>query len=196
MPATARRRLVPRCRFRESNGIRCGEPGLGQPPYCLPHLQLVRDEGAPVDPIHEAFDVLLNHPRTADILGRVVDFIDFASRRGLDRQPPRPEESPHYRGPDRGFASEWPPRQSKQEVPPGPEADPRHRRQQARPRPQPAREDPRSVLGIPPGVPLTKDLVKKHQRALATIHHPDHGGTKAAMQRINGAVAALLAQCS
>jgi hypothetical protein len=52
------------------------------------------------------------------------------------------------------------------------------------------------VLGIPPGVPLTASLVKKHQRALATIHHPDSGGTTAAMQRINAAATALLAQCS
>jgi hypothetical protein len=52
------------------------------------------------------------------------------------------------------------------------------------------------VLGIPPGIQITQSLIKKHQRALATIHHPDSGGTTAAMQRINSAAATLLAQCS
>jgi hypothetical protein len=42
---------------------------------------------------------------------------------------------------------------------------------------------------------LTVELVKQHQRALAAIHHPDRGGTKSAMQRINNAADALLAQC-
>jgi hypothetical protein len=123
----------------------------------------------------------------------VADFIDFATRRGLDRTPPPPEESPHYRGPDRGFHSEWPPRgpgqQQRQE-------DPRQQRRQEPPKPRRQGADPRSVLGIPPGIPLTAALIKKHQRALATIHHPDSGGTTSAMQAINSAASALLAQCS
>jgi hypothetical protein len=194
MSQAARKRLVPRCRFRDpSNGRRCPEPGLGKPPYCLPHLTLVRHGEINEDPLYEAFDTVLNHPRTADILGRVVDFIDYASRRGLDREPPRPEESPHYRGPDRGFASEHPPRS--QGAHQG-HQDPRRSSYQQPRRPTQTKEDPRSVLGIPPGLRLTSALIKKHQRALATIHHPDSGGTTAAMQRINSAADALLAQCS
>ena len=190
MPQTARKRLVPRCRFRDpTSNRRCVEPGLGQPPYCLPHLHLVRSGEVDEDPLHAAFDVVLNHPRMGDILARVVDFIDYASRRGLDREPPPPEESPHYQGPGRGFYSEHPPR-------PRQGADPRQQRQRPRPSPGPTKDDPRSVLGIPPGIQLTTLLVKKHQRALATIHHPDSGGTTAAMQRINSAAATLLAQCS
>ena len=190
MPQAARKRLVPRCRFRDPHSNRrCGEPGLGKPPYCLPHLTLVKQGEAAEDPLFEAFDTVLNHPKAADILGRVADFIDFATRRGLDRTPRPPEESPHYQGPDRGFHSEWPPRAQQQ-------SNPRQERQQAPPRPRRQQADPRSVLGIPPGVPLTASLVKKHQRALATIHHPDSGGTTAAMQRINSAATALLAQCS
>jgi hypothetical protein len=193
MSQAARKRLVPRCRFRDPNsGRRCVEPGLGKPPYCLPHLTLVREGAADEDPFFEAFDTVLNHPKAADILGRVADFIDFATRRGLDRKQARPEDSPHYRGPGRGFHSEWPPRgQGQQDR----QRDPRQNRQQS-PRPSRHQVDPRSVLGIPPGVPLTASLIKKHQRALATIHHPDSGGTTAAMQSINSAATALLAQCS
>jgi hypothetical protein len=194
MAQAARKRLVPRCRFRSpETGRRCVEPGLGQPPYCLPHLSLVRSGEAEEDPLYEAFETVLNHPRMGDILGRVADFIDFASRRGLDRTPPPPEESPHYRGPDRGFYSEHPPSAQGGHQH---QADPRQQTRRPPPRPGRPQEDPRSVLGIPPGVPLTASLVKKHQRALATIHHPDSGGTTAAMQRINSAAAALLAQCS
>ena len=192
MSQAARKRLVPRCRFRDPNGgRRCGEPGLGKPPYCLPHLTLVRQGDVGEDPFFEAFDTVLNHPKAADILGRVADFIDYATRRGLDRQP-RAEDSPHYRGPDRGFHSEWPPRGQEEAHQ---QEDPRHRRR-APPPPRRQEADPRSVLGIPPGIPLTASLVKKHQRALATIHHPDSGGTTSAMQRINSAADALLAQCS
>jgi len=147
----------------------------------------VRDGGPAEDPLHDAFDVLLNHPRTIDILGRLGSFLDHATRRGLDRQP-KPEDSPHYQGPFNAYASEWPPR-------PEPAPD---RSQRQRPRqPSTPSEDPRSVLGIQSGMPLTAQLVKRHQRALAAIHHPDvQGGSKAAMQRINAAVTALLAQCS
>ncbi len=41
---------------------------------------------------------------------------------------------------------------------------------------------------------LTVADVKKRQRELATLCHPDRGGDNEAMQRINAAVDALLSQ--
>jgi hypothetical protein len=55
-----------------------------------------------------------------------------------------------------------------------------------------APEDPRLVLGFPPGVQLTKDMVKKRKRALAALYHPDQGGSTESMQRLNAAAEALL----
>ena len=65
--------------------------------------------------------------------------------------------------------------------------------QQVPPAAAPPAEDPRKVLGFEPQVALTRTIIKERQRALAIIMHPDQGGSDAAMQRINEAAAALLA---
>lgn len=189
-----RRRLLPRCRYRDPRtGVRCTEGGVGQPPLCAPHFHLVRfggdddDRGVATD---EFVDALLDNPRVQDLFGRLGQWFDGVVRR-VDRQS-RPEHHPDYRGPARGYYSEFPPRPDDDREPPGgPDFDVPPRRPRRR---RPPGEDPRAVLGIPPDVPLTRELVKKHQRALADIHHPDRGGSVQAMQRINEAATALLAQ--
>lgn len=55
-----------------------------------------------------------------------------------------------------------------------------------------APEDPRLVMGFPPGTALTRPMVKKRQRDLAALYHPDKGGSTEAMQRLNLAAEALL----
>ena len=50
------------------------------------------------------------------------------------------------------------------------------------------------MLGFPPGQALTRAEIKKRQRQLAAIMHPDAGGADGAMQRINVAADALLAE--
>ena len=66
------------------------------------------------------------------------------------------------------------------------------------PPPQPRRNDPalraREILGFQPGDRLDKDTVKKRQRALASVYHPDlPGGSTEQMKKVNEAVGVLLA---
>ena len=48
-------------------------------------------------------------------------------------------------------------------------------------------------MGFGADTPLTVKLVKERRRKLAELYHPDHGGSDAAMRRINAAADALLA---
>lgn len=61
------------------------------------------------------------------------------------------------------------------------------------PRPSVPRENPRDVLHFGPTEVLTAKGVKDRKRALASMIHPDHGGSTEAMARINAAADALLA---
>lgn len=64
--------------------------------------------------------------------------------------------------------------------------------QAAASRPQPAKIDPRIILGFGPNDVLTKDIIKARQRFLAAEYHPDKGGSTEAMQRVNDAAEELL----
>lgn len=81
-----------------------------------------------------------------------------------------------------GYESEWPPRPRNAAPPP------------SQPAPPSSSEDARTVLGFPPNAPLTRALIKQRQRALASMFHPDAGGSHEAMQRVNVAAEELLAQ--
>ena len=59
---------------------------------------------------------------------------------------------------------------------------------------KPPKECPREVLGFSPAEKLTVEIVKKRQRDLVKIFHPDRGGNTAAMQRYNAAASELLKQ--
>ena len=65
----------------------------------------------------------------------------------------------------------------------------RHTHQPHEPRPK--NIDPYVTLHLLPSAP--PELVKVAYRCLAQIHHPDHGGDTAAMQRINAAYRRLAA---
>jgi len=65
----------------------------------------------------------------------------------------------------------------------------RHNHQPHEPRPK--NIDPYVTLHLLPSAP--PELVKVAYRCLAQIHHPDHGGDTAAMQRINAAFKMLAA---
>jgi hypothetical protein len=57
----------------------------------------------------------------------------------------------------------------------------------------PVRLNPRVVLGFPPDMTLTEELIKKRKRELARIYHPDGGqGNTEAMSRLNWASDLLL----
>lgn len=171
-----RRRRLPRCTY-------CNRPGLGDPPLCRQHFEDVYYGGNDEDdddPIMDLFDDFLEHPR---VQGWVDDFRrrfdDFVGR-NLDH----PSRSPHYRGPTSGFS----------DLPPGQRRAPGNGHREP-PEPPPALgEDPRVVLGFAPGSTPTAPEIKKRQRELAIILHPDKGGSDAAMQRINQAAEALLSQ--
>jgi hypothetical protein len=79
------------------------------------------------------------------------------------------------------------------EAAPTPRAAPRQAPHPPRPQaPEPAQEDPRTVLGFPPKSRPTRDQVKARQRQLVKILHPDAGGSDEAVARVNDAADRLL----
>jgi hypothetical protein len=75
---------------------------------------------------------------------------------------------------------------------PRPPRPPRPRQRIQRP-PAAPKPDPRVVLGFPPSLALTRQIIKERQRQLSQFFHPDRGGNKKTMQRINTAADELLA---
>lgn len=53
----------------------------------------------------------------------------------------------------------------------------------------PTEEDPYAILHLLPSAPL--EVARAAYRALALQAHPDHGGSAAEMQRLNGAIEAI-----
>lgn len=78
------------------------------------------------------------------------------------------------------FASQF--QQAQQQAPPPP----------PRGKPKDKIKIARDVLGFEPEVVLTAELVKDRRKKLAEVLHPDKGGSKTAMQRVNMAADALL----
>lgn len=125
------------------------------------------------DPIEELTAQILRLPQVQGIL----DAVDNLGRR-LETLPDeliaaakRPPERPK------------PPPRKKREAPPPP------------PRPEPTL-DARAVLHFGPDEPLDRRKIKQRQRELARMVHPDRSGSKEAMQKINIAANALLANFS
>jgi hypothetical protein len=148
--------------------VYCGQPGLGDPPLCRDCFAGVHDDEAGFE-FEDLLQAVLSHPQVDEIFAALQRGAqDFVRRKVREFG---------------GFASEWPPR------PPGAAPPP-----PSSPPPSSSKEDPRTVLGFAPGVPLTRALIKQRQRALASMFHPDAGGSTAAMQRVNAAVEELLAE--
>ena len=188
-----------RCRFQRGQ-YRCPRSGVGRVPLCREHYEAVEYHGAairdelPGSPSgHEvgaSLEDLLNHPGVQALLGMAASVLEQRARQAFNFGTPRPT----YGG---AFYAQWPP--AEQRPPVGEQMPPIG--EQRRPPPPPRarsqadmREDPRVVLGIPPSQPLTAAVIKQRRKALAAIYHPDRGGSDAAMQRINQAADALLAQ--
>ncbi len=184
-----RRRKVPRCRYTDA-GQQCERPGLGEPPLCRAHFELVRyglpvEEDVDVD-ARDLLEDLLEHPFARHIraqLDHLMASLPLANNLSSLSYPfsPDPGKQPQFQGPDRAFASS-----TNRRPPP--------RRQPAPPPPQPSAPDPRLVLHFGPNDPVTKQEIEKRRRELARLCHPDRGGSTDAMQRINQAADALLAQ--
>lgn len=164
------RRSSPRCAFVE-NGRRCRRIGFGDPPLCRTHgLVVAADLDADdfVAAIVDGVDrVIARHSNEV-----VRSFSTILSNLvGRARTRPRPRvhaPQPHVHAPRPSSA------------PP--------------PKPPPPPPDPREILGFAPGAQLTASEVKRRQRELAAMFHPDRGGSVRAMQRVNDAAAALLAE--
>jgi hypothetical protein len=119
-------------------------------------------------------DTLLQHQAVQDVFSQVKQAMRDPSKL-----------SPHYQGPGQAYAAEAPPRQHHQYRPPPP--PPRQPASQAP-------EDPRAILHFGPRDKLTADIVRKRQRQLARLAHPDQGGSDEAMRRINTAADVLISQ--
>jgi hypothetical protein len=123
------------------------------------------DESDARDPLQVLLDRVLETPQAQGIFGQMQDLIDRAGN-AIDpaRRPPQ-----------------QPPRRA---APPPP--------------PAPAAPDPlltaRAIMHFGPTETLTKERITKQRRTLASICHPDKGGSTEAMQRLNHAADLLLAQ--
>jgi hypothetical protein len=172
------------CAFGEGS-YRCTREGVGDPPLCREHFLLLEyaDDDPEEEEAYEAppgfdetdffqglLDTLLQHRAVQDVFQQV--------KRAL-RHPER--LSPHYQGPGQAYAAEAPPRPHNNHRPP-PQPPPRYE------------EDPRAILHFGPTDPLTPEIIRKRQRQLARLAHPDQGGSEPAMQRINAAADALISQ--
>ena len=147
--------------------VYCGQPGLGDPPLCRDCYAGVNDAEQGFE-FNDLLQAVLQHPQVDELFAALSRGAQDFVRRKVSEYG--------------GYASEWPPR------PPGGEP----RQQSSSPPPSPS-EDARTVLGFPPEVTLTRAMVKQRQRALASMFHPDAGGSTAAMQRVNAAAEELLA---
>lgn len=174
---------MPQCVFGEG-AYRCTSEGTGDPPLCREHwllLQYAEEDDfepytnqpgfGPEDFFQSLLDTLLQTPAVKEVVGRVKQAVRDPSIL-----------SPHYQGPGQAYSAEAPPRPHGHRQPPPP------------PPPRIQAEDPRAILHFGPSDQLTVDLVRKRQRQLARLAHPDQGGSLEAMQRINAAADALISQ--
>lgn len=143
---------------------------MGDPPLCMEHSGLFEmlGDGAP-ESIGELAGRVLDMPVVQDMFdrfaGRVESFFQRdAKYHYLDQHIPPPQ-----------------PRQARTQRPASAPAAPK-------------RENPRVVLGFGSQVKLTTDMVKQRRRELATLWHPDRGGSTEALQKVNEAADALLKQ--
>jgi hypothetical protein len=156
-----------KCSFFEANR-QCRRIGHGNPPICDFHDSIM-DNGE--DEIVDAVvGRIVENPTAQRVLNSLLGYIDRAAQ-GIDWTAAKVAPNGHHQ------PVQPPPRQR--------QAPPR--------RPEPPREDPRVILGIPVGVKVTQEMLKKRYRELALLYHPDKGGNTEAMQRITRARDQLLA---
>jgi hypothetical protein len=158
-----------RCTFREGRR-RCARNGSGAPVLCRAHRLILNEGLEPEGAVARAVERVDRAVARDPFWSTIVDVAqEFWGRRPQQHPIPTPH-APPPRAP-RGPAG-----------PPPPRRDP--------PRPQP--DDPRIVLGFPPGSRPSREEIKSRQRKLASIYHPDVGGSLEAMTRLNDAVKKLL----
>ena len=168
-----------RCAFLTPSGRPCPKTGTGNPPLCAHHQEELEAEVEDGDEYtaEDLFGDVLEHPGFRSIFDRIAGSIDKVAR-GIDSmQDPR-----MWQNVGKAY-------QAKQEArSQGNESQGRSRR----PPPPPETPDPRSVLGFPPSVKITAEMVKDRRKELAKLFHPDKGGSHEAMQRVNAAAEKLL----
>lgn len=175
---------MPRCVFGDG-AYRCTKRGIGIPPLCREHYELVAgleeeeadDDEGDGDFFDNLFENLLEHPYVREKIEEVVRIIkDPAARH------------PNYQGPGMAYAAECPPRPRAQRPPPR-QKPPDPPKTNGLTAPQ-ARE----ILHFSATQVLTATDIRKRQRQLARLAHPDVGGTAEAMARINAAATFLISQ--
>ena len=154
-----------RCQARE-DGRRCYRNGSGQPPLCRTHKLALSQGLDPNDPFRDVFDQVDRWVKSREGRDTVVAAVGTLADRLLDRFAPQ-RRSPLGPVPR-------PPR-----MPPPP------------PPPERPKADPvqvaRALLHFGPDEPLTREKIKERQRVVATLCHPDRGGSTEAMQWVNQA---------
>jgi len=158
--------------FGANTGYQCRNPGIGNPPLCEKHYEVVYyadNSGDSSNVIEEAVNLFVQHPRVQDVIDRFGSVLEEAmgGAAGASRSPP--------------YEAECPPR-------------PEGAHGSSRPTPEPPGIDARTVLHFGPNEPLSRELIQQRRRQLAGIFHPDKGGSVEQMQNINNAAEELLSQ--
>lgn len=162
-----------RCAFKDGQR-RCSRNGFGNPPLCRAHAiqlnlngrEVEIDEGSSIFSFIEMADRALSKNKSSLVKEMGAIFGQYLSNQAAGRA-----------------ARAQVPFEASPPPPPPP------------PRPQPVeKENPRDVLGFSPDEPLDPNKIKQRKRALAALFHPDKGGSQKAMQRVNDAADALLAE--
>jgi len=174
----------PRCSYRE--GTRpCRRLGSGNPPLCEDHILALKLPGrrsfSVSDLLDSAKDMLLGRVSvdTFKEVGIETARDWMASRLG-DMDEDVPDQEMMQAMMDRIRHVERVAKNRANQIPAAP------------PPPRVQSINPRTVLGFPPEMPLTRELVKQRQRDLAHIYHPDKAGNVESMKMVNEATQKLL----
>lgn len=155
-------------------GKPCSQPGTGNPPLCDEHapdeeFEYDDDFDGTGDFVGDAIYEFSENPRIRGVLDKAASVFDKLAQvidRASTRQNARPQSPP---------GSPPPPPRQKRPV------------SQETITPSAAR----TILGFAQTQPLTVESVKERKRALASMFHPDKGGSVEAMQRVNAAADVL-----
>lgn len=191
MPS-ARRRTA-RCRFVDEDGDRCRRIATVDEQLCRSHavvLELELEDNDPMGGLLDQVDRWFAGRTQNEVVHNLTDVLSAflgPRLRQQEQEAAREFAALHARHRARQARQGHP---NGRRRPPPPPPPPRPQVDPSRKRDLLARQ----ILGFQPGDSLDKDTVKKRQRALAQVYHPDMpGGSTAQMQKVNSAADVLLA---
>jgi hypothetical protein len=166
MPARPRRSPRPRPAPQRCSWEDCRRVGQGSPPLCADHAIEAEEYTSQFEEtVDGVIDGVLEHPRVQRLADRFYGLLEQAA--AVLEQVKRGEMPAARRAAPAGT--------------PAPGAG--------------GEAAARAVLHFDPAEALTKDKIRVRFRALAQLVHPDHGGSNAAMAKLNEAAKLLYRAC-